>query len=272
MSNVTGPKGSWGSYERFNPTRTEDNKDTSDAPITDMGKLSGDYGSFGNRFFRKVYDSVAALFTGKYWKGGWFAPKQSGNEGDGKLLSGRMSSVSSDSSRSSSLTSDDTDESNVAQTLLTSQHAQDYEVNLQRIAAQNLHASINAEKTLLTKPSNDKNDDVEFTNEEVASMAAARKERRGYAYASDLEKIQQANAQVKELIKAATNPDINDNSRQIRIPSKQKRDQILSSLNDLLRTLGETTTYALDAKTISELDNAGLSYNSEARTISLKKN
>jgi len=39
--------------------------------------LSGDYGKMGNWLFRKVYNSFSAVFTKKYWQGGWFAPKKS---------------------------------------------------------------------------------------------------------------------------------------------------------------------------------------------------
>ena len=73
--NVSGPSG-----RNFNPFRTPDDKPTSDTPITGMGKASGDYGKMGNFFFRKVYDSVTNFFTGKYWQGGWFAPKKSGDD------------------------------------------------------------------------------------------------------------------------------------------------------------------------------------------------
>ncbi|MBM3856745.1 MAG: hypothetical protein FJ390_02135 [Verrucomicrobia bacterium] len=95
--NVSGPSGS-----NYNPFRTENDKPTSDAAITGMGKLNGDYGKTGNWFFRKVYDSVSALFTEKYWKGGWFAPKQSGDNAYSKELSGRVSSVSDRNSENSS--------------------------------------------------------------------------------------------------------------------------------------------------------------------------
>lgn len=97
--NVSGPSGS-----NYNPFRTENDKPTSNEAITGMGKLSGDYSKGGNWFFRKVYDSVSALFSGKYWKGGWFAPKQSGSGSGSTVLSGRVASVSS---HQSSISPDD---------------------------------------------------------------------------------------------------------------------------------------------------------------------
>ncbi len=86
--NVSGPSGN-----NYNPFRTENDKPTSSESITGMGQLSGDYGKTGNWFFRKAYDSVSALFTGKYWKGGWFSSKQSGNVGGSKDMNGRFASL-----------------------------------------------------------------------------------------------------------------------------------------------------------------------------------
>ena len=70
-------QGTWGNYEPYNPLRTKDNKPTSSASV--RGLLYGEYGKESSWLFRKVYQSASAFISAKYWKGGWFTPKNSGS-------------------------------------------------------------------------------------------------------------------------------------------------------------------------------------------------
>lgn len=157
---------------------------------------------------------------------------------------------------------------------LPARDKENYSAAFQDRTANEFHAAISGVKKFSTAPSSD---DVEFTDEEVALLAANRAQRRGYEHASDLrstaQQVENLKTAIGKLIEAAKNRDLNDNSREIRKEPKQKLTETLTTCNEALAALSaRNSSYRPDGETITQLDTAGLSYDSATKTIGLKKN